>query len=113
MYITYDLTTALVVFGALTVGVLVYRRTEPSEGASTLSRGERLVLALGAAATVVAIGSYLGNGLRGIERTSAPKPTETVGVLGFGVEVGPVGGTTEHQAVSTTAPPPAMSRVAS
>ncbi|MGW5678893.1 hypothetical protein ACWEV4_28100 [Streptomyces sp. NPDC003860] len=46
------------------------------------------MLALGAAATVVAIGGYLGNGLRGIERTSAPKPTATVGVLGSGAEVG-------------------------
>ncbi|MCX4687479.1 hypothetical protein OG401_24800 [Kitasatospora purpeofusca] len=88
MYITYDLTTALVVAGALVVGVLVYRRTEPSEGASALSRGERLVLALGAAATVVAIGGYLGNGLRGVERTSDPKSAATVGVLGSGAAVG-------------------------
>ncbi|MEU0673160.1 hypothetical protein ABZ330_09720 [Streptomyces sp. NPDC006172] len=68
MYVTFDLITALVVTGACTAGVLVYRRTAPSESATTaLSRGERLAVALGAAATVIVIGSYLGSGFRGIE----------------------------------------------
>ncbi|MFI0757693.1 MULTISPECIES: hypothetical protein [unclassified Streptomyces] len=65
---TFDLITALVVAGAFTAGALVYRRTAPPEGATTtLSRGERLALALGAAATVIVIGGYLGSGFRGIE----------------------------------------------
>lgn len=68
LYVTFDLITALVVAGAFTAAALVYRRTAPPEGATTaLSRGERLALALGAAATVIVIGGYLGSGFRGIE----------------------------------------------
>lgn len=78
MYVTFDLITALVVFGAFATGALVYRRTAPSEGATALSRGERLALALGAAAAVVVIGGYLGNGFRGVEHAANVQPAGTV-----------------------------------
>ncbi|MYV58999.1 hypothetical protein GTW37_04900 [Streptomyces sp. SID4931] len=56
---------------AFTAGALVYQRTAPPEGAATaLSRGERLAVALGAAATVIVIGGYLGSGFRGIEHAA-------------------------------------------
>ncbi|MEU0360513.1 hypothetical protein [Streptomyces cyaneofuscatus] len=68
---TFDLITVLVVAGAFTAGALVYQRTAPPEGATTaLSRGERLAVALGAAATVIMIGGYLGSGFRGIEHAA-------------------------------------------
>ncbi|KIQ63467.1 hypothetical protein TR51_33015 [Kitasatospora griseola] len=70
MFISFDPITVLVVSGAFATGVLVYRRTTPSEGATALSRGERLALALGAAATVIVIGGYLGSGFRGIGHTA-------------------------------------------
>lgn len=78
MYVTFDLITAFVVSGAFATGALVYRRTAPSEGATALSGGERLALALGAAATVIVIGSYLGNGFRGIESTANAQPAGAV-----------------------------------
>ncbi|MEU7282621.1 hypothetical protein AB0A69_28160 [Streptomyces sp. NPDC045431] len=74
MYVTFDLITALVVSGAFAAGVLVYRRTAPPEGGQ--SRGERLAVALGAAATVIVIGSYLGGGFRGIEHAANPAKSE-------------------------------------
>ncbi|MEU0985410.1 hypothetical protein [Streptomyces sp. NPDC005953] len=83
MYVTFDLITALVVAGAFTAGALVYHRTAPPEGATTaLSRGERLAVALGAAATVIVIGGYLGNGFRGIEHAA---DTQSVGAVKSGV----------------------------
>lgn len=85
MYITFDLITALVVSGAFATGVLVYRRTAPSEGATALSRGERLALALGAAATVIVIGGYLGNGFRGIEHSANAQLARAVEAVKPGV----------------------------
>jgi hypothetical protein len=76
LYVTFDLITALVVSGAFVAGVLVYRRTAPPEGATGQSRGERLAVALGAAATVIVIGSYLGGGFRGIEHAANPAKSE-------------------------------------
>ncbi|MFF1507522.1 hypothetical protein [Streptomyces sp. NPDC058326] len=76
MYVTFDLITALVVSGAFAAGVLVYRRTAPPEGAIGQSRGERLAVALGAAATVIVIGSYLGGGFRGFEHAANARPVE-------------------------------------
>ncbi|MFJ4614852.1 hypothetical protein [Streptomyces griseus] len=68
---TFDLITAFVVAGAFAAGALVYQRTAPAEGAATaLSRGERLAVALGAAATVIVIGGYLGSGFQGIEHAA-------------------------------------------
>jgi hypothetical protein len=78
LYVTFDLMTALVVSGAFAAGALVYRWTTPSEGATALSRGERLALALGAAATVIMIGGYLGNGFRGVEHTANAQPRGAV-----------------------------------
>ncbi|MFF8499590.1 hypothetical protein ACF07L_02880 [Streptomyces anulatus] len=80
---TIDLITALVVAGAFTAGTLVYQRTAPPEGATTaLSRGERLAFALGAAATVIVIGGYLGSGFRGIEHAA---DTQSAGAVKSGV----------------------------
>ncbi|MEU2232367.1 hypothetical protein [Streptomyces vietnamensis] len=76
MYVTFDLITVLVVSGAFAAGALVYRRTAPPEGATGQSRGERLAVALGAAATVIVIGSYLGGGFRGIEHAANARPVE-------------------------------------
>ncbi|GGP89435.1 hypothetical protein GCM10010249_04060 [Streptomyces roseolilacinus] len=85
-YITYDLTAALVVAGALATGVLVHRRTAPSEGANALSRGERLILALGAAATVIMIGGCLGNGFRGTEYATKPRSAPSAQALNPGAD---------------------------
>ncbi|MCX4747046.1 hypothetical protein OG455_16180 [Kitasatospora sp. NBC_01287] len=79
------MTTALVVSGAFATGVLVYRWTAPSEGATALSRGERLALALGAAATVIMIGGYLGNGFRGIGHTANAQPAGAMEAVKPGV----------------------------
>ncbi|MGW2471974.1 hypothetical protein [Streptomyces sp. NPDC001665] len=76
MYVTFDLITVLVVSVSFAAGVLVYRRTAPPEGATGQSRGERLAVALGAAATVIVIGSYLGGGFRGIEHAANARPVE-------------------------------------
>ncbi|WP_186785838.1 hypothetical protein [Streptomyces misionensis] len=80
-----DLITAFVVSGAFATGVLVYRRTAPSAGATALSRGERLALALGAAATAIVIGGYLGNGFRGIEHTADARPAGAVEAVKPGI----------------------------
>ncbi|MEU3832838.1 hypothetical protein [Streptomyces microflavus] len=64
-------------------GALVYQRTAPTEGQTTaLSRGERLAVALGAAATVIVIGGYLGSGFRGIEHAA---DTQSAGAVKSGV----------------------------
>lgn len=76
---TFDLITGLVVAGAFAAGALVYQRTAPPEGQTTaLSRGERLAVALGAAATVIVIGGYLGSGFRGIEHAADTQPAGVV-----------------------------------
>ncbi|MET7582828.1 hypothetical protein [Streptomyces microflavus] len=76
---TFDLITGLVVAGAFAAGALVYQRTAPTEGQTTaLSRGERLAVALGAAATVIVIGGYLGSGFRGIEHAADTQPAGAV-----------------------------------
>ncbi|WP_406092092.1 hypothetical protein [Kitasatospora purpeofusca] len=78
MYITFDLFTVLVVSGALAIGALVYRRSAPSsESATALSKGERVVLACGAAAAVISIGAYLGTGVRGVDHTGTVGRSES------------------------------------
>lgn len=72
MYVTLDLVTVLVVVGSLTIGRLVYHWAAPPP-ATTAPKGERLLLALTAVVAVIAIGSYLGSGIRGIGRTADTK----------------------------------------
>ncbi|PJE95921.1 hypothetical protein CUT44_19090 [Streptomyces carminius] len=64
--VTFDLFTAFVVAVALVLAWLVYRWTAPAPGSPVqASKGERLAYAIGAAASVIVIGGYLGGGFRG------------------------------------------------
>lgn len=67
---TFDLVTVLVATGSLVIGALVFRWSAPPSGASSPSRGERLVYAFTAAVAVVALGGYLASGIHGTEHTT-------------------------------------------
>ena len=70
LYVTFDLITVLVVAGSLAIGGLVYGWSASSPPATAPSKGERLLLALTSVVAAITIGSYLGDGFRGIERTA-------------------------------------------
>lgn len=73
--VTFDLFTAFVAAGALVLAWLVYRKTAPAPGsAAQATKGERLVYAIATAAAVIAIGGYLGDGIRGVEYPAADAP---------------------------------------
>ncbi|GGX37924.1 hypothetical protein [Streptomyces chartreusis] len=64
--VTFDVFTAFIVAVALVLAWLVYRWTAPAPGSPVqMSKGERLAYAIGAAASVIVIGGYLGGGFRG------------------------------------------------
>ncbi|MFE8941050.1 hypothetical protein ACFYNX_26655 [Streptomyces sp. NPDC007872] len=64
--VTFDLFTTFVIVVALVLAWLVYRWTAPAPGSPVqASKGERLVYAIGAAASVIVIGGYLVGGFRG------------------------------------------------
>ncbi|MGW0121713.1 hypothetical protein [Streptomyces sp. NPDC003327] len=104
--VTLDLYTALVVGLALTVAVAVYRKTAPAPAAvHPTSPGERLAWAVGAAASIIVIGAFLGEGLRGVERIEEPgtvKPTSTA-ARAAGQHPG---GQEDPSSMSTTRRPP-------
>ncbi|MER5967508.1 hypothetical protein [Streptomyces sp. NPDC002057] len=86
--VTFDVLTGLVVVAALVLARLVYQWTAltPNSPAQT-SRGERLVYAVGTAASVVVLGSYLVGGFRGIQYAQEPaagKPAAAAPVLSEG-----------------------------
>ncbi|MFJ3090152.1 hypothetical protein [Streptomyces sp. NPDC086838] len=73
--VTFDLFTAFVVVSALVLAWLVYRKTAPAPGSpAQATKGERLVYAITAAAAVIAIGGYLGGGIREFEYPEADAP---------------------------------------
>ncbi|MEU5137710.1 hypothetical protein [Streptomyces californicus] len=70
--VTFDVFTAFIVAVALVLAWLVYQRTAPAPGSPVhASTGERLAYAIGAAASVIVIGGYLGGGFRGLEYPEA------------------------------------------
>ncbi|MGW3377397.1 hypothetical protein [Streptomyces hydrogenans] len=70
---TLDLYTVLVVACSLVIATIVYRKTAPKPaGAHQTSPGERLAWAVGAAAGVIVVGAFLGEGLKGVERIEEP-----------------------------------------
>jgi hypothetical protein len=82
MTVTVDLFTALVVCIAVTAGVVVYRWGASSADASVAtSKGERLLWAVAAAAAVVAIGSFVAQGVGGGEAPRRGVPSSTTGAL--------------------------------
>ncbi|MFB7585209.1 hypothetical protein [Streptomyces hydrogenans] len=84
LVVTLDVFTGLVVASALAIAWLVFRWTAPTTAVHQTSKGERLMWAVAAAASVIVVGSYLGDGLRGIERSgenSTEKPQAAVGML--------------------------------
>ncbi|GHF92750.1 hypothetical protein NEH83_37045 [Streptomyces sp. JUS-F4] len=73
--VTFDLFTAFVTVSALVLAWLVYRKAAPAPGyPAQATRGERLVYAITAATAVIAIGGYLGGGIRGFEYPEADAP---------------------------------------
>ncbi|MEU4181555.1 hypothetical protein [Streptomyces sp. NPDC026589] len=85
--VTFDLLTDFVVLAALLLACLVYRWTAPAPNSPVhTSRGERLMYAVGAAASVIVIGNYAIGGFKsfGYDVPTTEKPAAAVGMMLIG-----------------------------